>query len=173
MLSSQQEHSCRTINLSPGGMYLSGPVKPAVGEHIVVYLDALGRFVGETVRVNREGFALALDLPPRKRERLADQLTWFANRKAPGAYEDRSYARVVPLMQRAVMRVANGKEAIVKIRDLSSSGFALETNCLPEPGTPITIGMTPAIVVRHFDGGFAGEFIAPFKDGEIDEMTRL
>jgi hypothetical protein len=173
MLASRREFPCRTINISPGGMFLSGPVKPAIGESVVVYVDALGRFVGKSVRVVPDGFALALELPPRKREKLADQLTWFANRKALSGAEDRRHERIVPLMPRAVLRLSNGQEFIVKIRDISLSGFAVETNCLPQAGTPIVIGSTPATVVRHFDDGFAGEFIAPFSEGEIDEMTRL
>jgi hypothetical protein len=173
MLTSRKEFPCRTIDISPGGMFLAGPVKPAFGENVVVYMDALGRFSGKTVRVVQDGFAVALDMSSRKRETLADQLTWFANRKALSVPEDRRHERFVPLMSRAILRLANGQEAIVKIRDLSLSGFALETNCLPEPGTPIIVGSTPATVVRHFDGGFAGEFIAPFAEGEIDEMTRL
>jgi hypothetical protein len=173
MLSSRRDYPCRTINVSPGGMFLAGPVRPDIGESVVVYVDALGRFVGKSVRIVPDGFALALEMPLRKREKLADQLTWFANRKALDAPEERRHERFVPLMPRAVLRLTNGQEIIVKIRDLSLSGFAVETNCRPDPGSPVVIGSTPATVVRHSEDGFAGEFIAPFAVGEIDEMTRL
>jgi len=173
MLESRQEHACRTIDMSPGGMLLSAPVRPDIGERVVVYLDALGRFAGRAVRAVPEGFSMTIDLSPGKRERLADQLTWFANRLEAGLPEDRRHERVTPLMQRAILRLPNGDEQFVKILDLSISGVGVETNCVPALGTPVTIGATPLVVIRHFDAGFAGEFITPFAEGEVDELTRL
>jgi hypothetical protein len=44
---------------------------------------------------------------------------------------------------------------------------------LPSLGERVSIGSAYANVVRHFDGGFAAEFLTPFAVGEIDEATRL
>jgi len=173
MLASRSEYACRTLNISPGGMLVAGPVKPEIGETVVIYLDALGRFVGQAVRITVEGFAVTLSLSRNKRETLADRLTWFANRSGVGLQDNRRYERFVPLMRRAILRLPNEREHIVKIRDISVSGVAVETGHLPKLGAPIIIGNTPVVVVRHFEGGFAGEFVAPFADGEIDELTRL
>lgn len=173
MLASRTEYPCQTINISPGGALFKGPVKPEIGEPIVVYLDALGRFSGKTVRVVHDGFGMTLDLTKAKRQRLADQLTWFASRDVFVGEDRRRHERFVPLMQRAVMSLAGGKEHIVKVCDLSVSGVAIEAKIQPELGAPVRIGRTSVTVVRHFDGGFAGEFIVPFQDGEIDELTRL
>jgi hypothetical protein len=174
MLSSKIEHPCRTVNISPGGMLLSGPETPKIGEKVVVYIDALGRFEGSTVRiVDGGGFAITLKMPPAKRDRLADQLTWFANRAFLKGCEERRHERFTPLLQRVIVKTQDGKEHIMKIKDLSLSGVAIESATQPPLGTPFTVGSTPATVVRHFPGGFAGEFIVPFDEGQVDELTRL
>jgi hypothetical protein len=173
MLPSRQEHKCRAINMSPGGMSLSAPVRPAVGETAVVYLDALGRFSGRVTRHTREGFAMSLDLPLAKRERLADQLTWFANRETLESVAGRRHERFTPIRQHTLLKPADGQEILAKIRDLSVSGVAIESSIQPALGAPITIGNTPMIVVRHFEGGFAAEFDTPFAENEINELTRL
>ena len=39
MLADRREFPCQTIDMSPGGVLLFAPVKPGVGERVVVYLD--------------------------------------------------------------------------------------------------------------------------------------
>ncbi len=104
MLESKSEFPCQTTQMSPGGMVLQAPSKPGLGEQVVVYLDELGRFAGPCVRLTDAGFALMFDLPPGKRDKLADQLTWFANRDNVGIADDRRHERIVPVMRRAVLR---------------------------------------------------------------------
>jgi hypothetical protein len=140
---------------------------------LIVYIDALGRFEGEAVRELPDGFAMTFKVPQMKREMLADKLTWFANRIALDISDDRRHHRVVPFLQRAIMRLPDGRERIVKILDFSTSGVAVETMFQPEVGTEITIGKTQLTVLRHFDGGFAGEFVTPFAPGDIHEATVL
>lgn len=173
MLESRREYPCQTIEMSPGDMTLFAPVKAQIGEKVVVYLDEIGRFAGVAVRQTENGFAMAMTLPPMKRDKLADQLTWFANRHAFNLPEDRRHERIVPLMQRTLLRLPDGQEIMAKIRDISLSGVGIETDARPAVGANIVVGSTPAVVVRHFDSGIGGEFLKPFAAGEIDESTRL
>ncbi len=173
MLELRAEYPCQTAEMSPGDMLLFVPVKPRVGEKIVVYLDELGRFAGTATRLVPSGFAMTMNLPPLKRDRLADQLIWFANRHAIGLPEDRRHERIVPMLRRAVMRLPDQKELIIRIKDVSVSGVGVETDVRPPLGAKVLIGSTPAVVVRHFDGGFACEFPKPFAPGAVDESTRL
>ncbi|MGA8170755.1 MAG: PilZ domain-containing protein [Methylocystis sp.] len=173
MLESKTEYPCQTIEMSPGDMLLFAPVKAGIGEKVIVYLDELGRFAGTTVRVVPTGFAIAMNLPLLKRDKLADQLTWFATRNIIGLPEDRRHERIVPLMSRAILRLEDKREIIVKILDISLSGVGVATDTIPPTGTAIVLGSTPATVVRHFPGGFAAEFQKPFASGSIDELTRL
>jgi hypothetical protein len=173
MLESKSEYPCQTSEMSPGDMLVCAPAKPAVGESVIVYLDELGRFAGRCLRQTETGFELSMSLPPLKRDKLADQLTWFANRHAVGLPEDRRHERIVPLMRRAMLRLPDDREIIVKILDISVSGVGIETDHSPPLGAQILVGSTPAVVVRRFEGGFAGEFRQPFPPGTIDESTRL
>jgi hypothetical protein len=173
MLESREEYPCQTIEMSPGDLVLFAPVKAQMGEKVVVYLDEIGRVAGVATRQTQTGFVMTLNMPAMKRDRLADQLTWFANRHTIGLPEDRRHERIVPLMRRVVLRLPDGAEHIVKIRDISVSGVGLETNIAPEIGARIVVGSTPAVVVRHFQGGVAGEFERPLAANELDESTRL
>jgi hypothetical protein len=173
MLESRREYPCQTIEMSPGDMTLFAPVKAQIGEKVVVYLDEIGRFAGVAVRQTENGFAISMALPPMKRDKLADQLTWFANRHAFNLPEDRRHERIVPLMQRTLLRLPDGQEVMVKIKDISLSGVGVEMEARPPIGSRIVVGTTPATVVRHFDSGIGAEFLKPFAAGEIDESTRL
>jgi hypothetical protein len=173
MLESRLEYPCHTVDISLGGMRLSAAVKPRIGEKIILYIDALGRFEGEAVRQVPDGFAVTIKTPSTKRDMLADKLTWFANRISLDLSEERRHHRIAPFMQRAMLRLPDGHELIVKIRNFSTSGIAIETNIRPEIGTKVVVGDTPIIVLRYFEGGFAGEFVTPFAAGEIHEATKL
>lgn len=173
MLETRREYPCQTVEMSPGDMTLFAPVKAKIGEKVVVYLDEIGRFAGVAMRQTEVGFAMVMNLPPLKREKLADQLTWFANRNVFNLPEDRRHERFTPLMQRSILRLPDGQEVIVKIRDMSLSGVGLDTEARPPIGSRVIVGQTRAQVVRHFDGGIGVEFERPFNPGEVDESSRL
>lgn len=173
MLESYSEYPCQTVNMSPGDMTLTAPVKARAGEKVVVYLDEMGRLTGVALRQTETGFIVIMNLPLFKRDKLADQITWFANRHLFKSEADRRHHRVVPMMQRALMRFPNGREIIVKILDISLSGAGVETELRPEIGSSIFLGSKRAVIVRHYDSGFGAEFERPFRLGELDESTRL
>ena len=53
-----------------------------------------------------------MKLPPLKREKFADQLTWLANRQALGMPEDRRHERIVPRTPNTTLILPNGREYI-------------------------------------------------------------
>jgi hypothetical protein len=114
-----------------------------------------------------------LQLSARKRDKLAEQLTWLTNRFALDLTENRSSERVVPLMERAIMREPSWQERIVKVRDMSFDGVNIETDWPPPVGAKIIVGKTAVIVVRNLESGFAGKFVTPLDVDKIDEATRL
>jgi hypothetical protein len=119
------------------------------------------------------GFRVSMNLPSLKRARLEDQLTWFALRCATEPPEKRRHERIAPLRRLALLRLSDGCEHFVRMRDISISGAGIETKLYPAVGSQIVIDDTPAVVVRHFDGGIAAEFIKPSNVTEIDELPRL
>lgn len=173
MLADRREFPCQTIDMSPGGLALHAPVKGEVGERVVIYLDQVGRVEGTISRLLETGFAISMSVPALKREKLADQLTWLANRHALGMKEDRRHERIDPVHKRTTLHLADGRELLVKLIDISLSGAAMQVDYRAPIGTPVTIGETPARIVRVFDGGVAVEFIRPFDPAAFSDRTKL
>src|ERR1041385_7798486 len=80
MLSDRREFPCQVINMSPGGMAIVAPVIGAPGERVIAYVDHLGRLEGKVARTIDNGFAMTIASSSQKRDKLAAQLTWLANR---------------------------------------------------------------------------------------------
>jgi hypothetical protein len=173
MLADKREFPCQTIDVSPGGVALSAPVRGDIGSRVVVYVDQIGRLEGRIVRQLELGFALGLNVPLIKREKLADQLTWLANRHILGMPEDRRHERIIPQNPRSTLRFDDGREYIVKLIDVSLSGVAIRADIRPPLGTIVTVGKTPGRIMRHFDGGIAVEFIRQIAVEMFDENVEI
>src|SRR6202140_5648861 len=157
MLSDRRENPCQVIDMSPGGMALVTPVRGQVSERVIAYVDHLGRLEGVIARQTENGFAMTIAATPRKRDKLAAQLTWLANRHILGLPEDRRHGRITPRNPAARLILANGVNIAVRVIDISESGAAISTRERPEIGSPVTIGKTPGRVVRPPEGGLAIE----------------
>jgi len=158
MLTSRREYPCQTLDMSPGGLALIAPVPAQPGERVVAYLDHIGRIEGVMVRPIANGFAMTVTATIRKRDKLAAQLTWLANRSILGLPEDRRHERLVPRNARSVLITEDGAEHECRVIDVSLSGAAININLDLPIGTPVTLGRTAARVVRHFERGLAVEF---------------
>src|SRR5579862_1584384 len=108
MLADRREFPCQVVNMSPGGMALIAPVGGAPGERIIAYVDHLGRLEGHIARSLPNGFAMTISATSRKRDKLAAQLTWLANRHILGLPEDRRHGRIVPRKPTVQVVMPNG-----------------------------------------------------------------
>ena len=158
MLADRREFPCQVINMSPGGMALIAPVAGAAGERIIAYVDHLGRLEGHIARVFQNGFAMTIGATARKRDKLAAQLTWLANRHILGLPEDRRHGRIVPRNPIGRLIMPNGVNLTCRIIDVSQSGAGIATDQRPAIGSIVTLGKVQGRVVRHLDDGFAVEF---------------
>lgn len=171
MLADRREYACQTMDMSPGGVSLVAPVKGPLGERVVLYLEHIGRVEGEIARHTPHGFAVAIAATVRKRDKIASQLTWLGNRAELGLPEDRRHERIVPRNPVCEMRLESGRTMIVRLIDISMSGAAIsaeDKDRLPI-GTSAILGRTPSKVVRHFQGGFAIEFLLPLSPDRFHE----
>lgn len=173
MLPNRHEYPCHTVDMSPGGVLLTAPVKAPVGERVIVYLEHIGRLEGEIMRHVVDGFAMSIAATIRKRDKLSAQLTWLSNRDVLGLPEDRGHERIVPRQLTAIMRLPSGRELAVRLIDVSRSGAAVSMEKPLELGTAVTIGRTAGKVVRHFQGGMAVEFNLPISPDRFDENIKL
>ena len=160
MLADRREFPCQVVDMSPGGMAVVAPVAGNPGERVIAYVDHLGRLEGKISRILENGFAMSISATSRKRDKLAAQLTWLANRQILNLPEDRRHGRFTPSNPVARLILPNGENVTCRIIDLSASGAAVSIapDLLPDVGAAVTIGKTTGRVVRHIEGGFAIEF---------------
>ena len=173
MLPNRHEYPCQTVEMSPGGVLFTAPVKGAVGDRVIAYLEHIGRVEGEIARHVPDGFAMTIAATTRKRDKLAAQLTWLANREALGLEEDRGHERIVPRQLTTIMRLQNGRELAVRLIDVSRSGAAISMENPLDIGTAVVLGRTAGRVIRHFHGGVAVEFTLPISPDRFDENIKL
>lgn len=160
MLADYREFPCQVTDMSPGGMALIAPVSGVRDERVIAYVDHLGRLEGKIARNFENGFAMTIAATSRKRDKLAAQLTWLANRQILNLPEDRRHGRFTPRNPIARLILPNGTNVTCRVIDLSQSGAAISIapDLLPPVGAAVTIGKTQGRVVRHIDDGFAIEF---------------
>lgn len=158
MRSTQEEHHCRLVDISVGGACLQGPLTVDLDETVIVYFDELGRLEGTVTRRLTDGFTIEFKATPRKREKLAEQLTWLINRNILGLPDERRHERIVPQKKEATLHLPNGAHITCMIIDVSVGGASLSTEARPPLGTEIVLGRLRGHIVRHHDSGIGVEF---------------
>lgn len=159
MLPDRREFPCQVIDMSPGGMALLGPGIGNVGDRVIAYLDHIGRVEGKITRIIDNGFAMSVGATPRKRDKLAAQLTWLANRDILNLPEDRRHDRIVPRNPIALLTLEDGSQMTCRIIDLSLSGAAIAAEKRPPLNSMVSLGRVQSRVVRNLEDGFALEFV--------------
>ncbi|MCD1266487.1 PilZ domain-containing protein [Shinella sp. AETb1-6] len=158
MTANHDEYDCTVLDMSPGDANFICAARPRMGERIIAYIDHLGRIEGNVALLNDTGFAIQLTATDRKREKLAAQLTWIANKHELGLPEDRRHDRLTPRNTRTELTLDDGRRYPCRIIDLSLSGAAIDIEVRPALGTPVQLGSMKGRVVRHFQEGVAIEF---------------
>jgi hypothetical protein len=158
MLADRREFPCQVLLMSPGDALVVAPVAGGVGERVIAYVDHIGRVEGAITAPADGGFRMDIVASDRKRDKMAAQLTWLANKDTLNLPEDRRHERVVPDNRHSTVVLDDGRRYNCKIIDISLSGAAIELAVRPAMGTPVTLGRMRAKVIRHFQNGVAVEF---------------
>lgn len=154
-----QEFEAFTVDVCAGGLRINLARDLHLGEPLVLYIDEIGRVEGVVSRVLREiGYAIAFKVPPRKRDKIADQLTWLINRDKLGLTDEREGERRAGSGQ-CIAVFGEGVSIACAVQDMSIFGVALKTTG-PRPmiGDKVTIGERSGTCVRYIEGGFAVDF---------------
>ncbi len=160
MLANYEEFECTVIDMSPGDMYVVCLGRPRANERVVAYIDHLGRVEGNVLSTDGHGFSMSINATDRKREKLAAQLTWLANKHELGLPEDRRHDRLTPRTIQSELTLEDGSRYDCRIMDLSLSGAAVDVDARPPIGTAVRLGNMRGRVVRHFVEGVAIEFLS-------------
>ncbi len=140
MLPDRREFPCQIINMSPGGLALLAPGIGNVGDRVIAYLDHIGRVEGKITRIIDNGFAMTVGATARKRDKLAAQLTWLANRDILNLPEDRRHDRIVPRNPIALFTLEDGTKMTCRIIDMSLSGAAIAAENRPPLKSLVLLG---------------------------------
>jgi hypothetical protein len=167
------EYPCQTLNMSPGGIAINAPVRPEIGHKLSVQLDMLGQLQGQVVRHMDTGFAVELEQLFLNPEKLADQLTWLANRSTHGDQDARRHIRIEPLHRHVKIESAGVPPFAGIVLNISRSGACLETDRKLTIGTDVKIGRLSAHVVREVKNGFAVAFDEIIPAHEFSSDIRL
>ena len=153
-----EEFTCTTVDVCAGGLRINLARPLSQGENLVLYIDDIGRVEGIVARVlNEIGYAIEFKVPPRKRDKIADQLTWLINKDRLGLTDERDAERRPGGGQ--VIANYSGVSIACAVADVSIFGVALKT-AGPRPmiGDRVQIGERAGTCVRYIEGGFAVDF---------------
>ncbi len=170
MLENREEFDCKVVDMSPGDARISTNALTAKGERIIAYVEHLGRLEGEVIEVRDMEFIISLHATERKREKLAAQLTWLANKHELGLPEDRRHERMTPREKSSELTLDDGRKYMCRIIDLSLSGAAVGIDVRPAIGTAVRLGHMRGRVVRQFQEGVAIEFLALQSKDELKKV---
>ena len=168
MLEDRTEHPCQVIDMSPGNVAFRAERNGQPGETVIAYIDHIGRVEGVVTRTLQDGFAMTVLASERKKDKLAAQLTWLANKHELDLPEDRRHERVAPRNPLSILQLGDGRQYQCRIIDLSLSGAAVELDVRPAIGVQITLGTMRGQVVRHFEDGVAIEFAVVQRPETLD-----
>lgn len=168
MLEDRTEHAGQVVDMSPGNVAFRTDRSGAAGEKVIAYIDHIGRIEGVITRTLPDGFAMTVIASERKKDKLAAQLTWLANKHELDLPEDRRHERVAPRNPINVLQLIDGRQYPCRIIDLSLSGAAIEIEVKPAIGVQVTLGTMRGQVVRHFEDGVAVEFAVIQRPDSLD-----
>ena len=157
MVEDTKEYPCEVFNMSPGGMAVRAPFCPRVGERVISYIEQLGGLDGTVARTFDGGFAVEFKISARKRERIANVLTWYGS--GDHNIEDRVHERFAPRIAAQKLILPTGSVTDCRVIDVSLSGASIATRLRPELDSLVVLGRLRGRVVRHHDKGFAIEFV--------------
>lgn len=176
MREDRTEYGCTAVDASVQAISVQTDVACRENERIIAYFYTIGRVEGKVLRVNESGFVMEMITTPIKRDKIASQLTWLANRDLLNLPEDRRHDRVVPRDPRITVRNLKIEgEPVVSghLIDVSRSGAAVSIKGSFSQGDEIVLGTTPARVVRAFEGGIAVEFYGEVPNAMFDVDIQL
>jgi hypothetical protein len=164
------ENACRLIDISPGGARVVSRAVPREGSRVVLMVPGIGRIEGQIVRREEMEFSITFNAPMRKRDKLADAITWRFNKERLGLEEDRGAPRK-PGRGRARILLSDGVVIQANVLDVSITGAAFECLERPRLGEHLRVGEMSGRVARILDNGFAVVFDPPQADANGPEAA--
>ncbi len=146
-LADRREFPCTVIDVSLGGIALTGPRHAKIGDAVSVYISRLGQVAGEVVRQFDGGFAVQLTITTRATESFAERLA--ALEAEPMLWS----------MPDATETASQPQGITCTVVDLSLSGANVRVSQPPEVGAMVRLGQSRGRVVQRSKSGAAIKFV--------------
>ena len=151
--------SCRAINLSGHAIGLATPITGKLGDRVIAHIDHLGKLEGKIIRVLERGFVMSVNATDDERQKLIAKIEWLEKFKDLDISDRRAERRYLPQAPHSQIMLADCKRETCLVVDYSATGVAVSADTVPVIGTVLAVGKLIGRVVRHFEGGFAVQFI--------------
>lgn len=167
MLPDSREFSCAVSNADCDGAHFHCQEAVAAGLPIVAYVEELGRVEAITAEAAEGGFRVIFTMTGARREKWQQKLNWLRRKRQGLVSEERRNTRFQPGFGTARITFADGGEESCEVLDISLSGAALRCPARPLLGSCVMLGKTRGRVTRHWNDGFAMEFLTQIEDVEL------
>ncbi len=158
---------CCVVKFSTQSITLDAPIRGDVGAWVWIHFKTLGKFEGPIIRKLSRGMEVRIVATYDDRARLDAKIAWYEDRSKP---EQRRYQRSFPAKPSSTMWQAELGSLPCQVIDYSVSGAALSARVSPAIGTMVKLGSLTGRVVRHFNGGFALEFLEVQNSADVEQL---
>lgn len=154
-----EEYPMVSVALSARSAVLRANHVPQEGSKVVCYLDGIGRVIGTVSKRLAKGFELSFETSQHKRDKLADQIIWLANKDKLGLTDQREHKRY-EADGPAQVRLPDGSILNCRVMDISLTGAGFEAiGRAPCFGDLIQVGQLRGEVVRSQGRSFGIRFL--------------
>lgn len=162
MTSDGTEHVCTVRNFSFGGIGFDSDHEVAINDHIISYIENLGRFEGVVARLYEGGFAIRMEIKGPRLERVAQKVDFQTARieRESKNSAPTSMANTARDRMETQLILEGGRSSPCKVIDVSLTGVKLVTHMRPPLGAHVTIGTMKGHVQMHTSEGILITFDA-------------
>ncbi len=157
LLQDGRESEAIVRDISAGGVAVLSEERPEENSSIVLYVEDVGRLEGSVVRHHTHGFAVSFSASKQKQDKVADKLTWVANKARLGLSDD-GLAVAGVAANAAELALADGSSIDCRIVGLSLNGATIHVSPKPAIGQNIVLGRMQGVITHHLPDGVGIEF---------------
>lgn len=162
------ERRCEVTAIDPDSALFLSEETVREGTPVVAYIEEIGRVDGSAGEPGLRGFWVNFNFADSRRPRFERHLRWLIRKERGQAAAERRHTRYEPRDTSARFCLPGGREQACEVIDISLSGAGLRSRVKPSIGSPVTLGRMKGRVVRHFEDGFAIEFLTPLERSDLD-----
>jgi hypothetical protein len=152
-------YGCHAVNPSIREIAIASPISARLCARVIAHIDHLGKLEGLVTRVLQRGFVMGVYAKSHERRKLAAKIEWLQHHRNSEVRDQRTDSRFVPKNPHARMILSDSHMENCLILDLSVAGAAISADTIPAVGSVLAVGKLVSRVVRHFDEGFAVQFV--------------